>query len=221
MLYEELRRTGGLAISRTSATNMGTGWRNYDPDLDLVVEIFRGDRYSYECLGCPFAAKGDGYPSQGSALLETICPAGMVAEAWNMEYRLCVIASSDHLSTHMSYAMVYAADATREEVFWAIRNRHTYGAADNIVRDFRMGEAFMGDAIDAGDSVRLVRAKILGTDTVREVALVRNNSLLCAVQLGTQDLEFPYTDREPIPGESFYYLRAVQTNNEIAWSSPI
>lgn len=81
MLYEEIRRTGGLAISHTSATNMGTDWRDNDPDLEQVVEIFQGDRYNYECVGCPFADKGDRYPSAGSAMLETIHPDGMVAAA--------------------------------------------------------------------------------------------------------------------------------------------
>ena len=31
MLYEEIRRTGGMAISHTSATNMGTNWGDNDP----------------------------------------------------------------------------------------------------------------------------------------------------------------------------------------------
>ncbi len=221
MLYEEIRRTGGLAISHTSATNMGTDWRDNDPELEPVVEIFQGDRYSYECVGCPFADPGDNYPSEGSAMLEAIRPAGMVAQAWNKGYRLGVIASSDHLSTHMSYAMVYAEEATREGVAQGIRQRHTYAATDNIVLEFRIGDGFMGDAIEAGEAVPPIRAAILGTDRIREVALVRNNEAIYTLQPGTSEVRFEYTDREPEPGESFYYVRAVQTNDEIAWSSPI
>ena len=221
MLYEEIRRTGGLAISHTSATNTGTDWRDNDPDLEPVVEIFQGDRYNYECVGCPFADKGDRYPSAGSAMLETIHPDGMVAAAWSRGYRLGVIASSDHLSTHMSYAMVYAERATREGVFEAIKRCHTYAATDNIVVDFRIGGAFMGQEIRVGDEVPTVRAKILGTDTIRNVALIRNNEVIYTMNPGSEDVEFEYTDREAEDGENFYYVRAVQTNDEIAWSSPI
>ena len=221
MLYEEIRRTGGLAISHTSATNMGTDWRDNDPDLEPVVEIFQGDRYSYECMGCPFSDKGDDYPSEGSAMLEEIHPDGMVAAAWAKGYRLGVIASSDHLSTHMSYAMVYAEDATREGVYDAIKQRHTYGATDNIIVDFRVGEAFMGDEIRTQGEVPAIRALILGTDTIREVALVRNNEVVYTLNPMSKDVEFEYTDKAPSQGENFYYVRTVQENDEIAWSSPI
>ena len=221
MLYEEIRRTGGLAISHTSATNMGTDWRDNDPDLEPVVEIFQGDRYSYECVGCPFTDKGDDYPSEGSAMLETIHPDGMVAEAWDKGLRLGVIASSDHLSTHMSYAMVYAEQATRQGVFEAIKRRHTYAATDNIIVDFRIGGAFMGDEIRVANEIPVIRATILGTDSVKAVALIRNNEVIYAANPGSEKVEFEYTDREARHGENFYYVRAVQANNEIAWSSPI
>ena len=221
MLYEEIRRTGGLAISHTSATNMGTDWRDNDPELEPVVEIFQGDRYSYECAGCPFSDPGGDYPSEGSAMLEEIHPDGMVSSAWAKGHRLGVIASSDHLSTHMSYAMVYAETATREGVADAIRLRHTYAATDNIIVDFRIGEAFMGDEIGTSGAVPAIRARVLGTDTVREVALIRNNEVIYTVSPGTRETEFEYTDREPVATENFYYVRAVQSNDEIAWSSPI
>ena len=154
-------------------------------------------------------------------MLEEIHPDGMVAAAWRKGYRLGVIASSDHLSTHMSYAMVYAEDLSREGVAAAIRNRHTYAATDNIVLDFRIGEAFMGDVIRVEGTVPPVRARILGTDRIRELALVRNNEVIYTSSPGTQVHDFEFTDQEPDGGESFYYLRAIQVNDEIAWSSPI
>ena len=72
-------------------------------------------------------------------------PEGMVSVAWAKGYKLGVIASSDHFSTHISYAMVYTDDATRQGILDAIRKRHTYGATDNIILEVRMGDHFMGD----------------------------------------------------------------------------
>ena len=221
MLYEEIRRSGGMAISHTSATNMGTNWGDNDPEIEPVVEIFQGDRYSYECAGCPFTDKGDNYPSEGSAMLETIRNDGMVAAAWAKGYRLGVIASSDHLSTHMSYALVYAEDGTRESVFEAIRKRRTYAATDNIIVEYRIGGAFMGGEIDAAGEIPEIRAKLIGTDKFRELALIRNNKVIYTSKPGEREVDLSYTDREPEAGTNFYYVRAIQQNDEIAWSSPI
>lgn len=42
LLYESLRRSGGIAISHTSTSDtMGTDWRDNDPEIEPVVEIFK------------------------------------------------------------------------------------------------------------------------------------------------------------------------------------
>ena len=69
----------------------------------------------------------------------------MLSNAWAKGYKLGIITSSDHGSTHISYAMVYTDDPTRQGILNAIRKRHTYGAMDNIILDVRMGDHFMGD----------------------------------------------------------------------------
>ena len=41
-LYEYLKRHDGIAISHTSATRMGTDWRDNDPEVEPLVEISKG-----------------------------------------------------------------------------------------------------------------------------------------------------------------------------------
>ena len=67
-------------------------------------------------------------------------PQGFVSNAWAKGYKLGMIASSDHDSTHISYAMVYTDDVRRQGILDAIRKRHTYAAMDNIILDVRMGD---------------------------------------------------------------------------------
>ena len=55
-LYEYLRGNGGIAISHTSATGMGTDWRDNNPEVEPLGEIFQGDRVSAEYEGAPLAA---------------------------------------------------------------------------------------------------------------------------------------------------------------------
>ena len=53
MLYRYLRRFGGIVASHTSGTDMGTDWRDNDPQLEPAVEIYQGDRQNYEMPGAP------------------------------------------------------------------------------------------------------------------------------------------------------------------------
>ena len=53
MLYKYLRAFGGVSVPHTSAPTMGTDWRDNDPAVEPVVEIYQGGRQSYEKEGGP------------------------------------------------------------------------------------------------------------------------------------------------------------------------
>ena len=220
LLYEEIRKMGGIAISHTSATRMGTDWRDNDPKLEPVVEIFQGARTNYEFVGAPLAAE----ESKDAAHMKQAgyFPIGMVRNAWAKGYRLGIIASSDHGSTHYSYAMVYTDRPTRQGILDAIRRRQTYGATDNIILDVRMGEHFMGSEFSA-DAPSPLRAKIRGTRTINRIEVIRGNQLIYTLQPGKQNVAFEYTDREAgkKKGTEYYYVRLQQADGQLAWSSPI
>ena len=143
MLYDYLNALGGLCASHTSATGMGTDWRDNDPKVEPIVEIFQGHRQSYEHLGAPRVARRPGESIGGWR------PMGMVWNALSMQYRLGFQASSDHISTHISFAVALAEDRSRASIFEAFQKRHCYGATDNIVLDVRSGEHIMGDEFAA------------------------------------------------------------------------
>jgi len=85
---------------------MGTDWRDNDGAVEPLVEIYQGDRVSAEYEGAPKAAYGAlPYTAPGG-----FRPAGYVWNAWAKGYKLGVQASSDHLSTHLSYACTIAAN---------------------------------------------------------------------------------------------------------------
>src|SRR4030095_14222823 len=170
MLYAEIRVRNGIGISHTSATRMGTDWRDNDPKREPVVEIFQGARTNYESLEAPLVATA---PKDSAHMQQAgYQPEGMVSNAWAKGYKLGIITSSDHGSTHISYAMVYTGDPSRQGVLDAIRKRHTYGATDNIILDVRMGKHFMGDEF-AMSKPEPVRVKARGTRKVTKVAIIQ------------------------------------------------
>ena len=89
--------------------------------------------------------------------------------AWKKGYRIGVIASSDHYSTHISYALVYTPAQTRQAIFDSILKRHTYGATDNIILEFWLGNHFMGDDFTAAEN-QTIRVKAHGTGRDRDGA---------------------------------------------------
>ena len=53
MLYKYLHHFNGICAVHTSATSMGTDWRNNDPVVEPMVEIYQGARQNYERPGAP------------------------------------------------------------------------------------------------------------------------------------------------------------------------
>ncbi|MDE0263165.1 MAG: hypothetical protein OXJ37_12245 [Bryobacterales bacterium] len=220
-LYEYLRRYDGIAISHTSATNMGTDWRDNDPEVEPLVEIFQGDRVSAEYEGAPLAANSENITSQ----IGGFRPAGYVWNAWGKGYKLGVQAASDHLSTHYSYACTIAEEFTREGMMDAMKQRHSYGATDNIILDYRLEtpdgtEHLQGDIVETEDGFEL-KIRIIGTTPLRQVDLIKNQQFLHTRQKLPQDSTFTFVDKGKQPGEDYYYVRVVQEDDNVAWSSPI
>ena len=217
-LYEDVRRMGGILISHTSGTRMGTDWRDNDPEIEPVVEIMQGARTNYEYIGAPLSAKS-GEPADAPGGYE---PIGMVRNAWNKGYRLGITVSSDHGSTHYSYTMVYTDRVTREGILDAIRRRHTYGATDNIVLEVRMGEHFMGDEFFAPEPLPM-SVKVRGTNDLAKVNVLRDGEVVYVHEPEGQATEFEYLDQDARAsrGMQYYYVRVEQADGNVAWGSPM
>ncbi|HYM12009.1 MAG TPA: hypothetical protein VEU62_14825 [Bryobacterales bacterium] len=206
--YQYLHANHGISMPHTSATGAGTDWRDNDPAVEPLVEIYQGYRNSYEHEGAP----------RSSQRREK--PAGFVWNAWAKGYKIGVQSSSDHVSTHVSYAVLYVTGVTREEILAAIRARRAYAATDNILVDFRLNGHLMGEAFASGATQRLT-AHIEGTGAIRKVEVIRNNQYIHTQPGAGASLDFTYVDNAPLAGESYYYIRVEQADGQLAWSSPI
>jgi hypothetical protein len=216
MLYEYLKEHNGICASHTSATGMGTDWRDVNSQFEPFVEIYQGHRQSYEYLGAPRSARR---PAESIGGWQ---PLGMVWNALAMQYRLGFQASSDHISTHISYAIALVEDTTRAAVLDAFRNRHCYAATDNIIMDVRSGDHLMGDEFDARGPVQL-KVIVHGTQPIARVDIIKDFRYAFSTEPHQSKVEFQWTDTErgQPAGLSWYYVRAIQEDGELAWASPI
>ena len=214
MLYRYLRRYSGLAAVHTSGTGMGTDWRDNDPELEPWVEIYQGDRQNYEIPDGPRTNTAD--DSIGGWR-----PLGFVSHALAKGYRLGFQASSDHLSTHMSYANVWVTEPTREAMLEGIRKRRVYGATDNILADVRSHGHFMGEEFETGEAPR-IDISLLGTADFERVAIIKDGRYVHSANPRSREVKLTWTDTTSQSGQtSFYYVRGEQVDGEIVWVSPM
>lgn len=213
LLYKYLRQYDGVCASHTSATDMGTDWRDNDPVVEPVVEIYQGCRQNYEEPGAPRA------PSVDDAI-GGWRPNGFVWRALEKGYRLGFQSSSDHVSTHISYCNAWVEDRSRQAIFDALKQRHVYGATDNIIADVRCGAHLMGDEFRLSSAPAL-KIKLIGTANFKSIDIVKNNAYVYTSAPGKQEVEFTWTDMEPKPGKSYYYVRGQQEDGEMVWVSPM
>jgi hypothetical protein len=215
MLYDYLKTFDGICASHTSATGMGTDWRDVNSKYEPFVEIYQGHRNSYEHYGAPRVARTPAESIGGWR------PMGMIWNALSLQYKFGFQASSDHISTHISYAVAIAEDFSRAGILDAFRRRHCYGATDNILLDVRSGEHIMGDEFDADGPVRL-KVLVHGTRPLARVDVIKDFVYVFSTEPKGPRVEFQWTDEEKRPaGTSWYYVRAIQDDGELAWGSPI
>jgi hypothetical protein len=224
-LYEYLKKYNGIAISHTSASNMGTDWRDNDPQVEPLVEIYQGDRVSNEYEGAPKAAHTANLATAPGGFR----PAGYVWNAWAKGYKLGVQVASDHLSTHISFACTLSPAFTRQALLESMRARQSYGATDNIVLDYQMehgGQRIMQGGVSTATGAPRLSIRIEGTKPIRQIDIIRNNEFIHTRHPLAQNDVFTFTDPNPPAAtkagfDTYYYVRVQQVDEQIAWSSPI
>ncbi|MFH1921497.1 MAG: hypothetical protein ABIP48_16655, partial [Planctomycetota bacterium] len=223
--YAYLKHFGGICASHTSGTNMGTDWRDYDPEVEPVVEIFQGLRQSYEHEGAPATAK-DAEDSIGGYR-----PAGFIWNALMKGHRLGFEVSSDHYSSHISYASVWVEEVSREGILAGFKKRHSYGANDNIILDVRSGEHMMGDSFTLRGKPQL-EITVIGTEPIQRLSIIRGAGsdvprYVYDGEPNRQEVKLTWSDEEPPWGQTvYYYVRVEQVRPEggygaLAWGSPM
>lgn len=221
LVYPYLRQNRGICMSHSMATGQGTDYRDNDPQLEPLVEIYQGYHAAYEYKGGPRAESDNNHLLVHGAYE----PAGFWWNALAKGLKLGVESSSDHISTHCSYTLIYTPDTERTDIVESMRSRHAYGATDNIVVDFEAHEPngkthLMGEEFTSAAPLKL-SAKIEGTDLITQIDLIRNNEFLYTVKPGQKNFDFEYVDKAPHAGENYYYIRIMQIDKNLAWASPV
>jgi hypothetical protein len=222
MLYRYLKEFDGMCAVHTSATSMGTDWRDNDPKVEPLVEIYQGDRNSYEMEEAPRA----GYDPKSGKKPVNIAgwyPKGYVNLALAKGYRLGFESSSDHWSTHISYCVALAEKHDRAGIMAALKQRHSYGATDNIILDVRCGEHLMGDEFRTNNAP-VLNVRVVGTSALHAIDVIKDGEVVEVLRPeNANDSEYKdsWEDPKPQAGVHYYYVRVRQKDGQLAWGSPM
>jgi hypothetical protein len=221
ILYPYLKQHRGICMLHSLATEQGSDYRDNDPEVEPLVEIYQGYHANYEYAGAPRAESAN----YQVLVHEKYEPSGFYWNGLAKGYKLGLESSSDHISTHSSYTMIYSPSMDRTDIVESMRKRHAYGATDNIIVDFQTVDAqghtyMMGDAFAASAAPHF-KIKVFGTDTLQRVEIIRDGKFVFSSSPNAKNADFTYIDNAPPQGESWYYVRVTQLDRNLAWSSPI
>lgn len=243
-LFDCLRGKNALVIPHHSSAPenfsgvglKGADWADRDDDLLRLVEIYSKWGCS-EYSGCPRKLTNH---SEGR----------FVQDALAMGHRVGIIGSSDtHLSIpggagleggatlryyRGGYACVYAPRLTKRDLFAGLRARRCYATTGvKILLDFHLNGSPMGTELTLEPTAeRNIEVFVAGTAPIESVEIVRNGRTVhTQVGNGTPLLELEWTDASDMrdyaltaparPPFTYYYLRIIQHDWEMAWSSPV
>lgn len=159
-----------------------------------------------------------------------------VQGAWIKGYRVSTVAGSDNHRAHPGQpengtTAVFAPSLTREAVFDAMFNRHTYATTGvRIILNFAINNVEMGGNAKIAGPV-LIHVQAIGTDVIDRIKVLRHvkdrPGFQTIYQLfpARKSVSFDFVDRPP-KSKVIYYVRLrqrhlVRGRTAMAWSSPI
>lgn len=157
-------------------------------------------------------------------------------DVWARGIYLSTVASSDDHRAQpgkpfYGLTAVYATENSRDAVFQALYDRHTYGTTGaKIILDFTLNGQPMGSILDDVDSANL-ELHAIGTDIISSVELLRHQpgeekfSVIQSWNPYAMEFDESFVDDDCRSG-TVYYMRLRQMNDiggriVMAWSSPI
>lgn len=220
----------------------GTDWDAHDPELQRVVEICSTHgRFEYSG-NLPIGYRRDHIHPHKFVLdaLDRGYRLGFVGgsdshglrwHATEPEGRDSFVPAGTRVgwkedSFRTGMTVVLAPELTREALFEGIHQRHCYATTGEfIVLDFRVNGQLMGSELALNQAPH-ISLSVQGSSALRSVEVIRSGQVFSRVELGSDEnissIQFELDDNMIIPNEShYYYLRVLQADGNMAWSSPI
>lgn len=193
-------------------------WETRDEEIEPLVEIFQC-RGNAEYRGAPRMLNLERHqPTENDK--------GFVDYALrDKNHKLGFIASGDHNSIGVGLACTWVKENNRNGIFEALKNRRVFATTgDQIQIDFRVNDIFQGQSCAKRNAPKLVY-RINGVDDIKQVDILRNSKVVKTITPGEPikkvNGEYIDNDFQAEKEVLYYYVRVIQKNEHIGWSSPV
>ncbi len=234
--------------SFTMAKGFGTTFSDFDPDFERVVEIYNSWGSS-ECPAKegnlrPITAEGKNGIAENEKgsirkALNNNLRFGFVAGGLDDRdlYNECY--ESDQVQYSPGLTAILAIEQTREALFQALINRSCYATTGKrMVLGFFIAGSSMGTELNTKAKPGLgfnrhITGFVAGTTPIKEISFIRNGKPFKTIHPKESHYEFAIDDTELLskislpssdpekPPFTYYYMRVVQEDGHIGWTSPI
>ena len=195
----------------------GANWNVHNPILERNVEVV-------SLHGCSEEPRGSFFPLNNIGMGSNV-PGGSVQDALARGYHLGLVGGSDGHRPRDPYVLTgaYAPALTRDAVWDALYHRRTVATtgAQRIHLAFRMDGEWQGSllaldtlpdfTIDAEGTAPITRVELIGNGEVVQTWPGTGNRIVVNERLS----------RVPERPDNYYYVRLLQADGNLAWSSPI
>ena len=222
-LFKLLKKNDAIAFPHHIGWT-GTDWENHDPEVQPDVEIV-STHGAFEYMGNePIRHRGGmpGYFVQDG--LAKGLKFGLIgsSDGHGLRYHHGVGRKDNEWQTGLTGVIV--KNKTKEEIFSALKDRRVFATSGTKIQvNFKINDKWMGSEINITNPPE-INLEVLGSSKLHYAILVRDNKNL--LYLGKDLTEgrgarIKYVDKDLTAGEHWYYVRVIQDNGEMAWSSPI
>jgi hypothetical protein len=217
-LFQSIKPFGGMAIPHHVAALWGmvsaaTDWSYHDESVQRISEVF-SRHGSFEYYGASSKYSKNIKQEKGRS----------VQDALACGYHLGLIAGSDsHQMEHGiegGLLVAFVPSLDRKSVFDALYQRGVYAiTGDRILLSFRINGSQMGQIIRSESGIASIHVNVKALDEF-EIELLKDNTVIARANSKEKEIDFRLEDALH-EGESCYYVRVTQKNEQMAWSSPI
>lgn len=222
-------------------------FQDFNPEFERVVEIYNAWGSS-ECLAkegnlrpIQGGKQGMAESAEGSLIkaLNRGCRFGFVAGGYDDRGCYQDLFEANQTQYSPGLTAILSKEHTRSALLEALQARSCYATTgERIILGLRIAEFSMGAEIDTKNRPgmeynRHITGYCIGTQNLAEVSLIRNGKVLHNFPISDEKVEFEFDDMEPLsrlalesanpekPSFVYYYLRIIQKDGHMAWSSPI
>jgi hypothetical protein len=115
---------------------------------------------------------------------------------------------------------VQADQLTRNSLWEGFNKKRVYATTGaRAIVDFKINDQPMGSELKANSAIN-IKTTINGTAKIERVDIIRNDKTLKTFYPGILDWTAEFEDL-PLKGQNYYYIRILQKDEEMLWSSPI